>query len=152
MNHQKYIVSPLFVVDPVLAAKKAITIHSDLRPTRLLSDALKLSVLLNDIIGNAVSHHDGNGNVWVTCQQAEAFARVEVRDDGPGIDARDLPHILERFYRAEKSRSSEDMHTGLGLSVCQSIASELDGRIEVKSTLGQGTEFTILLPVNEPNV
>lgn len=132
----------------ILAAEKSIEIHSDLEPIAIQTDILEISTLLNNIIGNAISHHQGNGNVWVVSKLHDNASTLEVsvRDDGPGISGEDLPYIFDRFYQADKSRSSRDSHNGLGLSVCQSIAEQLGGRIDVTSALGNGSTFTFTLP------
>jgi signal transduction histidine kinase len=76
------------------------------------------------------------------------MARIVVRDTGPGIPAKDLPHIFDRFYRGEKSRTrSKATGFGLGLSIAYWIVDHHGGRIEVDSHEGQGTTFAVYLPV-----
>lgn len=132
----------------ILATEKAIEIHTELEPIFLQTDILKISTLLNNVIGNAISHHQGNGNVWVASKRHDKANSLEVsvRDDGPGISGENLPYIFDRFFQADKSRSSRDFHNGLGLSVCQSIAEQLGGRIDVTSEPGRGSTFTLTLP------
>jgi two-component system sensor histidine kinase ResE len=78
-------------------------------------------------------------------------ARIVCRDTGAGIPAEDLPHIFERFYRAEKSRTrSKTTGFGLGLSITKWIVEHHNGRIEVDSKEGQGTTFIIYLPLLKP--
>jgi len=128
-----------------LAMEKAIEVHTELEPIFLQTDVLKLSTLLNNIIGNAIAHHHGRGHVWVTARSAASTISISVRDDGPGIGSEHLPHIFERFYQVDKSRSSAQSHNGLGLAVSQSIAAELGGGIAVKSEPGKGSEFVVTL-------
>ncbi len=144
----EHIISESVESHRILAAEKSIEIHSDLEPIAIQTDILEISTLLNNIIGNAISHHQGNGNVWVVSKlhNNASTLEVSVRDDGPGISGEDLPYIFDRFYQADKSRSSRDSHNGLGLSVCQSIAEQLGGRIDVTSVLGKGSTFTFTLP------
>jgi two-component system sensor histidine kinase MtrB len=75
-------------------------------------------------------------------------AFVEVTDRGPGIAPEHLPHLFDRFYKADAARSGGG--TGLGLAIAQENATLLGGRIEVRSELGEGTRFTLRLPVTEP--
>jgi len=73
---------------------------------------------------------------------------IEVADDGPGIAPDHLPHLFERFYKADASRSGSG--TGLGLAIAQENARLLGGEIQVQSELGAGSSFTLRLPVAEP--
>ena len=107
-------------------------------------------VLLN-LVGNAIQYTPQGGEVQLSLAKVGNQARIIVRDTGPGIPAEDLPHIFERFYRAEKSRTrSKSSGFGLGLSIAQWIVENHGGRIEVKSKEGQGTTFTIWLPLLLP--
>jgi signal transduction histidine kinase len=83
--------------------------------------------------------------VSVTRDGASASLRVE--DTGVGIDAEHLPHVFERFYRADPSRARGDAGAGLGLAICRWIAQAHSGEISVDSTPGQGSVFTVRLPV-----
>ncbi|MBX7213937.1 MAG: HAMP domain-containing histidine kinase [Thermoflexales bacterium] len=82
----------------------------------------------------------------------ERVVRVTVRDSGPGIPAEDLPHIFERFYRVDKSRSRARGGSGLGLSIAQTIVDAHGGRIQARSELGKGTEIDVLLPAYQPRL
>ncbi len=74
-------------------------------------------------------------------------ARLEVRDDGVGIPPEDLPHVIERFYRASKDRSRKDGGAGLGLAIARSVVERHHGEIEVESQLSVGTVVRVLIPV-----
>jgi two-component system phosphate regulon sensor histidine kinase PhoR len=80
--------------------------------------------------------------------ESDSF-RLSVADQGAGISPDDLPRIFERFYRADKSRSSEHSGTGLGLSIVKHIAQLHGGSVEVESELGKGTTISVVLPVRE---
>ncbi|GGV94732.1 hypothetical protein GCM10015535_60700 [Streptomyces gelaticus] len=73
-------------------------------------------------------------------------AIVQVRDTGTGIPADDLPHVFDRFWRADAARGRETGGSGLGLSIARQIVSDHKGTIDVESTVGTGTTFTIVLP------
>jgi signal transduction histidine kinase len=109
-------------------------------------DRLK-QVFLN-LVGNAVQYTPNGGKVTISLQAVENRAKVVVCDTGPGIPQEDLPHIFERFYRGEKSRTrSPSSGFGLGLSIAYWIVRSHQGTIEVESVEGQGTTFTVWLPI-----
>jgi two-component system, OmpR family, sensor kinase len=113
-------------------------------------DRLK-QVLLN-LIGNAIQYTPMGGEVVVGVGKVEERARVTVTDNGPGIPAGDLPHIFERFYRGEKSRtrSRDGKGFGLGLSIAYWIVRNHGGIIEVSSKEKSGTTFCVWLPLARP--
>jgi signal transduction histidine kinase len=109
-------------------------------------DRLK-QVFLN-IISNAIHYTPSGGDVYLSMSKAGDMAKVIVRDTGPGIPAKDIPHIFDRFYRGEKSRTrSKTSGFGLGLSIAYWIIDTHGGRIEVDSHDGQGTTFCVYLPL-----
>jgi signal transduction histidine kinase len=85
--------------------------------------------------------------VRVRTARRDGEALLEVRDTGIGIPADSLPRIFERFYRVDKGRSREEGGTGLGLAIVKHVAQQHGGRLEVESTLGQGSVFRLLLPL-----
>jgi heavy metal sensor kinase len=104
-------------------------------------------VFLN-LISNAITYTPKGGEVTVSLEKEGDKALFTVKDNGAGISAEDLPHIFERFYRGDKSRT----HTatsgfGLGLSIAKWITQKHGGKIEVESTVGQGTTFRVYLPL-----
>jgi signal transduction histidine kinase len=104
-------------------------------------------VLIN-LVSNAVKYTPQGGEITLSLGRVNEKAKLIVHDTGPGIPKEDLPHIFERFYRAEKSRTrSKAGGFGLGLSIAYWIVSHHGGRIEVDSQEGQGTTFCIWLPV-----
>ncbi len=105
-------------------------------------DALRqLAVILLD---NAVKYSPDGGSIHVRLEADAAEARLVVADTGIGIAPDDLPHIFERFYRADRGRKAGG--TGLGLSIARGIAEQHNGRIEVASAPGKGSTFTVHLP------
>ncbi|HQU37411.1 MAG TPA: ATP-binding protein, partial [Anaerolineales bacterium] len=101
-----------------------------------------------NLVANAIQYTPTVGEVFLSLEKIKDQARIICRDTGPGIPAEDLPHIFERFYRAEKSRTrSRSTRFGLGLSIANWIVERHGGRIEVNSKDGQGTAFAIWLPV-----
>jgi two-component system OmpR family sensor kinase len=116
-------------------------------------DKDRLKQVMVNLIGNAISYTPAGGEVIVGVSKSENLARLTISDTGPGIPAEDLPHIFERFYRAEKSRtrSRDGKGFGLGLSIAYWIVDNHGGKIEVDSKVGQGTTFCVWLPLAEGN-
>jgi signal transduction histidine kinase len=112
-------------------------------------DRLK-QVLLN-LVGNAIKYTPSGGEVIVGLSKENGQARATVSDNGPGIPSEDLPHIFERFYRTEKSRtrSKDGKGFGLGLSIAYWIVRHHGGHIDVESKEGQGAQFDVWLPLAE---
>ena len=114
---------------------------------RLKADPYELERLLVNLVDNAVKYTD-KGRVTVRLAAAGDRFTIEVKDTGIGIDAEHLPHVFERFYVVDKSRSKKLGGTGLGLSIVKHIVLAHQGTISVKSGLGEGTSFTVSLPVS----
>jgi signal transduction histidine kinase len=109
-------------------------------------DAQLIGRVLANLVSNALRHTSAGGLVQVQASRENNQVRVEVRDSGEGIDPKDLPHVFERFYRGEKSRSRATGGTGLGLAIAQGIIESHGGNIGVQSDPGQGTCFFFVLP------
>lgn len=116
----------------------------------LLGDPDRLKQVLLNLVSNATKYNHDNGRILIKAQGTNRELQVQVADTGPGISPQDLEHLFERFYRIPGSERREG--SGLGLSVAQKIVEEHHGRIEVKSTVGQGTTFTICLPYPAPEM
>jgi heavy metal sensor kinase len=111
-------------------------------------DRLK-QVMLN-LVGNAIQYTPAGGQVTLSLERVESRACFKVSDTGPGIPEEDLPHIFERFYRGEKSRTrNKSGGFGLGLSIAYWIVRSHGGTIEVESQEGRGTTFTTWLPIKD---
>jgi heavy metal sensor kinase len=130
-----------------LAAERGITLHCDLQPAVCFGDHAALSIVAANLVGNAIQHHPGPaGQVFLASAVRDGRALFTVRDDGRGIPAADLPHIFERFYRADKARTGSSGHAGLGLAIARTIVENHGGRLEVESPPGRGACFTVTLP------
>ena len=117
---------------------------------KVTGDRDRLKQVLLNLGGNAIKYTPAGGSIQIGLYRSGNQARVVISDSGTGISAEDLPHIFERFYRSEKSRtrSHEDGGFGLGLSIAYWIVRQHDGRIEVDSKVGQGTTFAVWLPLS----
>jgi heavy metal sensor kinase len=129
---------------------------SPMPPTPVAGNRHHLRQVINNLLDNAIkftaAHHaNGQGTIAITFLRDDyrQVARVEVRDNGPGIPPEDLPRVFDRFYRVDRSRSRDEGAggSGLGLSICQAIVEAHHGQIAVDSAPGKGTTFTITLPL-----
>ncbi len=117
----------------------------DLVPTTLSASPDYVKQMLLTLVDNALTYTPPGGRVTLDLERDGRWVKFQVTDTGRGIDAEDLPHIFERFYRARAVRHQRG--TGLGLAVAQWIAREHGGHIEVQSEPGQGSTFSAWLPV-----
>jgi signal transduction histidine kinase len=101
------------------------------------------------LIDNAVKYTPREGSISVVLDTSDGTAVTEIRDTGVGISSSDLPHIFERFYRADASRSRQSGGTGLGLSIAKWIAEAHQGKILVASKVGEGSVFRVQIPLSE---
>ena len=120
---------------------KNITITEDLEDVTANVNKEMFSLMTGNLIQNAVKYGKENGHVNVTLKSSGDYAVIKVSDDGIGIPEEDLPHIWERFYRSDKSRSTKG--TGLGLALVKEIAEYHGGFAEAESTEGKGSCFTV---------
>jgi len=138
----------------VLAGEK-IKLHlTEIDQVQVSGDRDRLKQVLLNLVGNAIQYTPQGGDVFISLGKVAEQARLIIRDTGPGIPQEDLPHIFERFYRAEKSRTrGKTTGFGLGLSIANWIVDKHGGRIEVDSKDNQGTTFCIWLPLlnSEPS-
>jgi len=131
-----------------LAKQRGVKIECDLPSVTCAGDAERISQVATNLITNAVQFNRADGTVRVSSGRRDRHALLEITDTGVGIAPEDLPHIFERFYRADKARSSGLGRTGLGLSICKAIVEAHSGTIEVRSTPGTGSTFTLKLPAD----
>jgi len=116
-------------------------------PVKVYADADQLKQVLVALMDNALKYTPYEGTVSLSLTISGNSAVVKVSDTGIGISPEDLPHIFERFYRADQSRSHDRGGSGLGLAIVESIVQEHQGSIEVESTPGKGSTFILKLPV-----
>jgi len=112
-------------------------------------DKVKLKELFLNLLDNAIRYTPPGGSISVSLTKQENYACIAVKDTGIGIPEEHIPHLFQRFYRVDKSRSHGEKGAGLGLSICQRIVELHGGKIEVKSKVGEGSVFSFLLPISE---
>src|SRR5204863_9261658 len=114
----------------------------------LPADRERLQEALHNLLDNAGKYSPEHGQIRVTARQADEEIVLSVRDSGIGIGKEDLPRIFERFYRADKARTAENIRgTGLGLAIVKHVAHLHGGHVEAESELGKGTTIRVVLPV-----
>ena len=133
----------------IVLAGNRVRVHlNEIDQVYVNGDRDRLKQVLINLVANAIQYTPQGGDIFLSLDTIKEQARIICRDTGPGIPAEDLPHIFERFYRAEKSRTrGKTTSFGLGLSIANWIVERHGGRIEVNSREGVGTTFAIWLPL-----
>jgi two-component system phosphate regulon sensor histidine kinase PhoR len=157
-RHDKIDPEPLMLADYVATtiadwasriAKKgvelSVEIPADLPPVR--ADARRLEQVFNNLLENAAKYTEEGGRIAIKAAAVGEAIEVRVEDSGVGIPPADLPHIFERFYRADKARTSSKGGTGLGLSIVKHIVQIHGGTVHAESTYGKGTAIVFRLPL-----
>lgn len=126
----------------VMAELRGVALQTEIPALTLEADRHWLSEALMNIIKNCIEHTGEGGHVRITAYQNNLFTEMTVADNGSGIKAADLPHIFERFYKAENASAQS---VGIGLALAKQIISAHGGTIRAESREGEGTRFTIRL-------
>lgn len=129
-----------------LAESRGVKIHCETVQATFHGDAQRLDQVVTNLLTNAICYNKPGGEVSARTRTDGGEALLEISDTGAGIVAEDLPHIFERFYRADKSRSRTEGHAGLGLAIVKAIVEAHGGNITVASEPGKGSTFTVRLP------
>jgi heavy metal sensor kinase len=130
-----------------LAAERGVQIHCDLAARECVGDAERIGQVITNLLTNAIHFNRAQGEVRLSARTEGNMLLLTVGDTGQGIPPDDIPHIFERFYRADKSRSRIQGRNGLGLAICKAIVDAHGGSIEVASNVGVGSTFTVKLPL-----
>ncbi|MFN0196646.1 MAG: sensor histidine kinase [Planctomycetaceae bacterium] len=128
-----------------LADERDISIERRGEPCSVSGNPEHLSQLLTNLLSNAIRYNRMGGKVDVTIESQDAQAVISIRDTGVGIDAADLPHVFERFFRVDKARTRDIGGSGLGLSICYAIVQAPGGEIHIDSEIDVGTTVTVKL-------
>ena len=132
---------------PQAAAKNVTLELRPVRPAIVEADEQRLSQVFVNLIDNALRFTPEGGSVSVTLDVHDGYALICVADTGMGIPYKDLPYVFERFYVADRSRTRGVSGAGLGLSIVKQIVEAHHGTVQVESTLGIGTKFTVSIPM-----
>jgi signal transduction histidine kinase len=113
------------------------------------ADEQAISQLVDNLLDNAVKYtlENGNVNISLNVNLDQSKVTLAVKDSGIGISLQHQKRIFERFYRVDKARSRDLGGTGLGLSIVKNIAEQHGGSVSITSRLGEGTSFTVILPI-----
>jgi signal transduction histidine kinase len=130
-----------------LALEKGVSIEHRIAPNlpEIEVDPDRLAQVLSNLLSNALRHTPPGGAIRLSAQPVEGEVELRVQDSGPGIDPQDLPHLFERFYRADKSRQRETGGSGLGLAIARTIVELHGGRIWAEGAPGVGATMVIRL-------
>lgn len=142
------VASPIVASFEPQAANKGVELElCPMRPVCVEADPDRLAQVFVNLIDNALRHTGEGGRIKVEIDARDSDAIVRIRDTGEGIPYRDLPHIFDRFYVVDRSRTRESGGAGLGLAIVKGIVEAHGGSVSAESMLGRGTTFTIRLPI-----
>ena len=133
-----------------LAKEKKVEIKKDLAPVLLEANKVSITELVSILLDNAIKYSHPEGKVIIGLEEKRGNVQIKVEDFGIGISETDLPHIFNRFYRADLSRTKNVVKGyGLGLSIAKSIVDLHKGKIEAQSVVNKGSVFTVALPLKQ---
>lgn len=126
--------------------RQSIEVNNIDEPINFVHDRRWISEALRNIIKNAIDYTQEGGKISIDVDKSKTFITIKIKDNGVGIDPRDISHIFERFYQGANSKKLSKKGTGIGLSLSKLIIEKHGGIIEVESEQGKGSEFTIIFP------
>jgi signal transduction histidine kinase len=129
----------------------ALRLTCDGDPMHVWGDRAELDRMLDNLVGNAVKYTK-RGEVTLALERKDGLACLVVADTGIGIPGDALPRLFQEFFRAKNAKELERNGTGLGLSIVQDLVRRYGGEIRVESVEGQGTTFTVTLPLAQPSI
>jgi heavy metal sensor kinase len=144
-NLTRYLVEQL---ESVAASKQVSISFESKEPVSVVADQEWLESAILNLLDNAIKYTQAGGHIAVAVENCGYERKLEIKDTGIGITPEVLPHIFERFFRADPSRNARPEGAGLGLNLVQWIVKQHHGRIEVRSTPGRGSCFTVWLPAS----
>jgi signal transduction histidine kinase len=125
---------------------KDIRLEQQITPAHVLGDPARLAQIIDNLLSNALRYTQPGGKVTVALSGRDGEALLEIADTGIGIGGENLPFIFERFWRGEQSRARKTGGAGIGLAIVHELVAAHDGRIDVHSTPGEGSRFSVSLP------
>ncbi|TCK75910.1 sensor histidine kinase [Acidipila rosea] len=143
------IVGAIEQLTPIAQIRSVSCVFDDTCNARIRGSESDLTLLWTNLLENAVQHSEPGTEVQINVEDVESGCRVRVIDKGSGISCVDLPHVFERFYRSDTSRSRLTGGFGLGLSIAKAIVENLNGTIYLSSVPGEGTTVEVTLPAQQ---
>jgi two-component system phosphate regulon sensor histidine kinase PhoR len=145
------LISEIFESLELKAQEKKIKLKFDkfYTPIYVMADRVKIGQVFTNLIGNSIAYGNEGGETKINLLVFESLLTVEVIDNGPGIDSKEIPRLFERFYRVEKSRNRNDGGSGLGLAIVKHILESHEQNIHVRSQVGKGSTFSFSLDKSE---
>lgn len=155
ISGEKLVRDVVAALDPLIQAEKAtVTVRAEPDLPDIAGDRDELMQLAQNLIHNAIKYGREGGQIDITLKRtpgagrgAEALVAIAIHDNGEGIAQDVIPRLTERFYRVDVKRSREKGGTGLGLAIVKHIVNRHGGRLQIESVLGEGSTFTVFLPV-----
>lgn len=132
-----------------LADEQNVALQLETKPAPCWGNSDELGQIVTNLVSNAINYNRPGGTVRVSAEAEAGFAVLRVEDTGQGIAKESLPHVFERFYRVDQSRSPTSGHFGLGLAITKGLVEAHSGTISVTSVLGEGSTFTVCLPMSK---
>jgi two-component system phosphate regulon sensor histidine kinase PhoR len=145
------LISEIFDSLELKAKEKKIKLKFDkfYTPIYVTADRVKIGQVFTNLIGNSIAYGNESGETKINLLVFESLVTIEVIDNGPGIDSKEIPRLFERFYRVEKSRNRNDGGSGLGLAIVKHILESHGQNIQVRSEVGVGSTFSFSLDKSE---
>lgn len=147
VNVNEWLETVLKRLKPIAAKKNIELIFDSFRPVQAEIDEVKLTLAVSNLIENGIKYNVEDGWVRVSLNADHKYFYISIADSGMGIPEESLDHIFERFYRVDKSHSTEIEGTGLGLAITRNAIVMHHGAIKVRSTEGEGTTFSVRIPL-----
>ena len=149
VNINEMLLELLNTLKPIALQSKVELVYESFRTVNADVDEIKLSQAISNFIENGIKYNKEGGYVKTSLDSDHEFFYVRVEDNGAGIPEESVGHIFERFYRVDKDRSRDTGGTGLGLAIARQIILLHDGVVKVESKVGEGTAFTLRIPLKQ---
>jgi signal transduction histidine kinase len=131
-----------------IIAPNHIIVLSQNEPATICADSASIKQMLRIFIENSINYTPNGGKINISAKKSGHYFDITIKDSGIGIPSEDQPHVFNRFYRVDKSRTKITGGTGLGLSIANWIAEQHNITINLDSTLGEGTTITVHIPLH----